>query len=575
MARNKNKGFSLIEIIIAIAILTLLLTPVIKQLAYSMELNRKSKLQQYANEEAEYVLEYFKAQPMADLNSLSFLPDDADFKCTEFESHDKTCAIYLLDTTSNTISAAPVGSLFQYKTYKYILSQVKLGSKNEPYDRIVLMDDLDKVVANITAPNLPDGTSQVYTPIRKDDGYDIESLDGFTYDEDGRLVKYNEGELFPMSIVCIVEAGSTKANPNTVDMGNMYDLDINNMAVVNGETVTYDTIATNDFYNETMSILKGSTNKAMQVLWEDEMNAATPGTYLTTDYYLDGMTKLTEVRVEDTVTGTVGDVTEGSYKITFIVRYENKVMKGYAAEKTVSKEYVIKTLNYDYKFDTSLGQSKPKCPDIYFEYQPFAVKIADGDIETLYYSSNDLGDSEYILMNSNVEDVKLYLYKPKWDQATVFQNDAEALFATTDIDGDGIDETVYTAAAHDVDMRDSYYVMNTKTGTGTNLVDIVLLNKTGSEQVTVYTNLKFDLGRVVGNMPNSQFVLSDSLGALNTYFVGADGSKINASNFDSACLKTIEQDKQSAEKLYSLRVSLIPEDATLNTVTLTGAKGVD
>ncbi|MGN0435555.1 MAG: prepilin-type N-terminal cleavage/methylation domain-containing protein, partial [Wujia sp.] len=61
MARNKNKGFSLIEIIVAIAIMTLLLTPIIKQLAQTMAVNRQAKEQQYANENAEYVLEYFQA----------------------------------------------------------------------------------------------------------------------------------------------------------------------------------------------------------------------------------------------------------------------------------------------------------------------------------------------------------------------------------------------------------------------------------------------------------------------------------------------------------------------------------
>ena len=63
MARNKNKGFSIVEIVIAIAVLTLLLTPIVKQLAQTMRTNRIAKEQQYANENAQYVLEYIQNTP--------------------------------------------------------------------------------------------------------------------------------------------------------------------------------------------------------------------------------------------------------------------------------------------------------------------------------------------------------------------------------------------------------------------------------------------------------------------------------------------------------------------------------
>lgn len=46
MAKNKNKGFTVVEIVIAIAILTLLLTPIVEQLAQTMRTNRIAKEQQ-------------------------------------------------------------------------------------------------------------------------------------------------------------------------------------------------------------------------------------------------------------------------------------------------------------------------------------------------------------------------------------------------------------------------------------------------------------------------------------------------------------------------------------------------
>ena len=63
MAKNNNKGFSLIEIVIAMAVLTLLLTPIIKQFAQTMKVSRQAKEQQYINEEASFSLEEGQTTP--------------------------------------------------------------------------------------------------------------------------------------------------------------------------------------------------------------------------------------------------------------------------------------------------------------------------------------------------------------------------------------------------------------------------------------------------------------------------------------------------------------------------------
>ena len=61
MAKTNNKGFSLIEIIIAVAILSILLTPIIKQFANSLETSRKAKALQEANETAVREVEEFQS----------------------------------------------------------------------------------------------------------------------------------------------------------------------------------------------------------------------------------------------------------------------------------------------------------------------------------------------------------------------------------------------------------------------------------------------------------------------------------------------------------------------------------
>ena len=69
MAKKNNKGFSLIEIVVAIAILTLLVTPIINQLAQTVKVNRRSKLQQYVNDNASKFMEDVKSKTATELDA--------------------------------------------------------------------------------------------------------------------------------------------------------------------------------------------------------------------------------------------------------------------------------------------------------------------------------------------------------------------------------------------------------------------------------------------------------------------------------------------------------------------------
>ena len=60
MAKTNNKGFSLIEIVIAVAILSILLTPIIHQFSNTLNTSRRAKALQEANEKATYQMEEFQ-----------------------------------------------------------------------------------------------------------------------------------------------------------------------------------------------------------------------------------------------------------------------------------------------------------------------------------------------------------------------------------------------------------------------------------------------------------------------------------------------------------------------------------
>ena len=65
MVRKKNKGFSLIEVVVAVAILTLLISPILAQVIQTLSVSAAAKEKQYAVENAEYVLNYIQETPVS------------------------------------------------------------------------------------------------------------------------------------------------------------------------------------------------------------------------------------------------------------------------------------------------------------------------------------------------------------------------------------------------------------------------------------------------------------------------------------------------------------------------------
>ena len=64
MARKNNKGFSVVEIVIAITILSLLLVPIVTQISQTFKTSRMAKQQQYVMDDAVYLMEDFQKSSM-------------------------------------------------------------------------------------------------------------------------------------------------------------------------------------------------------------------------------------------------------------------------------------------------------------------------------------------------------------------------------------------------------------------------------------------------------------------------------------------------------------------------------
>ena len=69
MARKNNKGFSIVEIVIAIAILSVLLVPIVTQIGQTFRTSRQTKLQQLSNDDAIYLMEDFQRSSLDELDA--------------------------------------------------------------------------------------------------------------------------------------------------------------------------------------------------------------------------------------------------------------------------------------------------------------------------------------------------------------------------------------------------------------------------------------------------------------------------------------------------------------------------
>lgn len=504
MANNKNKGFTIIEIIIAIAILTMLLTPIIKQLAQTMKVSRIAKEQQYANDNATYELELFQTSSTDKIAQL--YPGVTPVESTV------TCELF--DRTNTWIGEV------EYKVTSYDLGSVELGSRNSEYSKTVTVDDLsNKVGAYVSS----DKSYRV--------AYDITDADatawayeGFVLTNENSYVRYNSSG-FVDGVICDVAIDETDANkitdPNTTNLGYVQDLDNDTVAIISGYSSNYDSQAETSIYARAMERIKSVDYDS----WDQIVNGS--GGIFEQAEYVNSMKKCTKIYI-DKLTDDVG-------KMYYLVKADVYYYTDY-----VYNGSPLVSDTFSYNVYTKKFYNLDRCPDVYFEYQPYTMdKYYDSGTYTMEYASND-----YVIFENYVPDAKLYLYKPNADHLNI-----------SDGKGTGVEE------------KNKYYTstsMNDK-------VTITLANANPSVvDLNVFTNLLI-------NTPGetSQFAFSN-FDSLFT-FVQSDKSGMGNSRtaFDETLLKQIEDDTRYEDRLQTITVNLVPEDEGMNSVSLTGAKGVN
>ncbi len=568
MAKTNNKGFSLIEIVIAVAILSILLTPIIRQFSNTLNTSRRAKALQEANEKATYQMEEFQTVSREELDKDTYYGKPTEKKDIEAELY-STEGVSLLKTV-------------KYNTYTYTLPDCEIGAKKDKYSNVVVLDDLaNKVRAQGNASD-PTHYKIAYGLTKTD----LEKFgDGFVLTNEGSIVKYTDGAVTAVACTDTTADGdpvSYIADPNDVNLGNMHDLDKDSVAMIMGGTSSFDTEAFSALFSKAMDHLRELDYDS----WEQALLNVDSESILSSE------TLSTSDRLIKIYTDQKTDAQGKDYyvvKVDVYYNYSYSIQVKDLDPAKQDKNRFNDTVSYTI-FSQKFYTKEP--PEIYFEYQPYCISEKG---EAVQYKADD-----YFLFDNHVDGCRLYLYKPYRDQMNA-----------------GADLSQY-------DSKGEYYTYYTNTS-NTTKVKIHFASKTNNvpvslgadgkpditntlDRIYIFTNLDIngytEYSEATKNL-NIQFYSDDYLDKFK-YVKGEYETKQGTSDDDTnvvypkyklgteytinqvdesgvplpqdskAVLYTLKQDTRKSDRMYTVTVTLTPLDNNaLNTIQLSGARGVN
>lgn len=146
MANKNNKGFSMVELIIAIAVFTMLAIPIIKQITTSISMNSRARATQKTAEFAEYVLEYMKKTPLDEVGK------DALFPAELADGSSNPSGLHKASDTKVPVTVG--GTTVECHKIQYKIDSVKIN--NQVYSVTVDLDT-EGYAGKTNNPNVTDG----------------------------------------------------------------------------------------------------------------------------------------------------------------------------------------------------------------------------------------------------------------------------------------------------------------------------------------------------------------------------------------------------------------------------------
>ncbi len=323
MKKANNRGVSLIEILIAVVVFTICITPIVMQLTTGIRIGNKAKDQQAATDYAKSIAETMKQMQLQegyDSTNLSSLESALNITSGSMSAQNTFYSVKQDGTTGTIIP--------ENSTLKSYPGNSLGGGTN--YNSVT---DMYQV---LNAANKSLGATNKEALVRQ---YVFKGESNVEYRDYDVEITMNTK---PYAIESLTNVNYT--DPNSVNLNNLSDLDANNEALITRAS-NYDATATLSFYNATVSALQQSDKEEDQQKAVQIMNGnASIG---------DSATKETIIEINP-----ISDSTGNKYQVTCDIVYTNTDPLGVLGTE--------KTHTYGV-----LDQKFKELPEVYLMYNQF------------------------------------------------------------------------------------------------------------------------------------------------------------------------------------------------------------
>lgn len=520
MRRTNNKGFSLVELVVAIAVLSILITPIINKLMASLKISARAKESQYAYENAAYVYDYFDKTSKSTLDSGG--TSELSIDSTAVNSY--SCRLYTVKETKSgskiNYSIVDTNKDINYSVTTYTLPSVAIKPKNKAYSRSVELDDLDSKARmagyNVIYNVLSDSKNGLGKYVKDN---------GWTLLDDGKAVKYTDGH--------ITAVLSAKMTSTTTDYS-MQGLNSNTVALIDGTEANYDKQFATDLRTAMIKIDAdaGFTDTATVNSHISQYLAS----------YGETINRYMAISVRTILSADGKQVDH--YHVTVSVYFN--CTSNFRGKELPKFSYIA----YDKDFYTT------ESPDVYLIYEPFVIGKGDSSVEN--YSPNDYiityGDQYASTGNlpngAKTNPSKVYLIRPENTWFNSVSNRASSTIMKSNI--------YYYKRSGSYNNKVRIY-----------LNEVVDSKVPGTEQLKVYTNVSVtDTGDsiIVG-----QFAYDNFTSAFVTSNILSSGQSLN--KYVGTNNMAIKQDVNNTARLYGITVNMSNADGTV--IHYTGSKEAD
>ena len=432
---KNNRGFSLVELLIAVAVMAILITPIVSQLVQTINTSGQAKERQYVIDNVENVVEQFRSSNVNTLDNVGDTLSDPYLGTVElmYDSSKDASLVYtepnkqqyngklpckLVDKDGNAIDCYRIenntevkDNTVYYTQRVYSISNPSdstgyylIGKKKTKYTATIVQNDLNNAIAEcyFKSSDIKSGSLEIDFGNSDSNSTIVQKLKnkGFERRSDNMIIKYSTTTVQDSnnkdidiekinSVVCKKNDSYIDVeNPNNQKLANLQNIDSKTMAIIESDATTFDYDIERDISLTLTHYAKANPNTT---LGKKAKNAKELNAYikdLITNPYSIEKSRAIHLSI------TAGDINAGSGKPDFyhvrcdVVYRINFPGSGSDIIKPFGENYTKSTGTYTYNVLNRDYYTKDPT-NVYFVYEPLLLSTKSGNGNRTYYADND------------------------------------------------------------------------------------------------------------------------------------------------------------------------------------------